>query len=182
MTIDEWDQCKDARPMLELLWNRMSEDDLVPVLHNFLVKSARRIEILLPQTDSVCGIDIAEKYLAGLVSEKALWEQNWYTEAAAFTFDFAKTSDEIDEINQWMFDVTKIPRAELDDLLIGVQFDDLDTYKLLSDAAFFVDHAMTYHTASHKRNYSSDHQKFLSPDLLRSLTTYPACSGNDPIQ
>ena len=175
MNSEDWNKCSDITQMLSVLWNKYDESELVPVLHEFLLKCARNIEVLLPQKDSIRGIEFGEKYLAGEVDEKVLSDENWAVEGAAFCIDY---NIEPNMIKSWIKQVDSILKDDIEELLSGEGFTGGDTRRLLLDAAYFADHAMIFPTCSHKNQVRENYKKFMNPDILRRVVANPEIMPN----
>ena len=177
MNKDQWMKCNDIQEMLSTLWKNYPEDILIPLLHRFFLKCARKIEILMPQRESLRGVEIGEKFLKGEVSIQCLSDENWAVEGAAFMID-QNTEPEL--IDHWIKDLESLPSEVIDNVLNQVNFSDLNTRKILLDAAYFADHAMIYPTCSHLKIVRESHIKFLHPDLLREVIGDPNSKHKTP--
>jgi len=175
MNQSDWNKSTDIGLMLEELWTKHKEEKLVPILHEFLLKCARNIEVLLPQKDSVRGIEIGEKYLSGEVDEDVLSDENWAVEGAAFCIDY---NTEPEMIQPWIKNTELIPNDEIDRILSGENITNIDTRRLLLDAAYFTDHAMIFPTCSHKNQIRESYVKFMHPEILMGIVANPEILPN----
>jgi hypothetical protein len=173
MTHAEWLCCTDVPAMLEVLWEAHSGDEatLVPHLHRYLVACCRRIQRLLPQEDSRRGIEVAERYLSGLVTDAELGDLSWYVEAAAFNIDY---NGDPESIQQWVDEVGTISAEELTAMLNppGVALD-IDARELLKRAAYFAEYAIFYPHRTRKRGVPDHYVPFLSAELLQEQFQNP---------
>lgn len=175
MNQDDWNQSSDIAQMLHVLWNKHKEEELIPIVHEFLLKCARNIEVLLPQKDSIRGIEVGEKYLSGGVDEKVLSDENWAVEGAAFCIDY---NTEPEMIQSWIKQVESVPKEKIEGILNGADITGIDTRRLLLDAAYFTDHAMIFPTCSHKNEVRESYIKFMCPNILRDIVANPEIMPN----
>ena len=91
----EWLSSDDVGSMLEFLCGRRriesgdARDSLTRSLHRFYLASCRGIWPLLTQEASRRGVELAEQFLDGKATAEQVRDYNWYTEGAAFFFDYA---------------------------------------------------------------------------------------------
>ena len=130
---------------------------------------------MLPQKESLRGIEIGEKFISGEVDLKCLNDENWSVEGAAFMFEY-NTNPEL--IEQWIQELKLIRSEDIDNVLYQEKFRNINAHDLLQDAAYFVDHAMIFPTCSHKKSVSKSHIKFLQPNFLREIVDYPSPNTN----
>ena len=175
MNRDEWFQCEKVSLMLNYLWSKHNEDSLIPVLHQYYLRCARNIEILLPQRESIRGIEIGEDFLEGKIDEEKLSSENWAVEGAAFRIEY---DTEPKKIRGWVKGLDSLEKSKLEKVLFGVDVSELDMRELLIDAAYFVDHAMIFPNCSPKNTVSDSYVKFLSTDILRDILNDPEKTPN----
>ena len=85
---------------------------------------ARNIQILLPQEESIKGIDIGENYLSGIVDKKFLSDENWSVETAGFNLEY---DSDPDLINKWIKKIGLLDSDSVDEVFNQVSHVDLDT-------------------------------------------------------
>ena len=173
MTEAEWLETSDVPQMLEALWELHDGDEsrIVPALHRYFLACCRRIWKLLPHDESRRGVEVAERYLAGRVTDAELKEVDWCVEGAAFDIDY---NCDPEAIRGWVAQTRAIPEAELRALLHPPEAATaIDTRELLKRAAYFADHAVRYPRLRPKRRVPSNYVTFLSAGLLRELFGNP---------
>lgn len=80
----------------------------IPQLHQFLIACCWKHQNLIPQSHLRKGLEGAERWIAGEISDKQLYGLNRYAEAEAFALDYAKTPDEIAELNKMFLGVGEL--------------------------------------------------------------------------
>ncbi|MEP3889207.1 MAG: hypothetical protein ABJN69_02000 [Hellea sp.] len=161
MTKEEWETSRSAPDMLTDLHIHNPEyfKSLIPVLHRYFLACCWKIEHLLPQKHLRNGIVGAEKWIKGEIDDDELNRLNWYAEAECFAIDYAKTSDEIEEIQMLINGIEQLQ---------GLPFD--DAKNLLKRAAYFAEISMLYPKINHAPFVKSlCTSQFLCPDLLRQF-------------
>lgn len=189
MTKNEWRSCNDPVEMLTFVWEQEPflslkiasqkypidydwQDylELVTPLWKYYLATARNIWKLLPQEESRKSIELAELFIAGSVPWDQVSRYNYYTEAAAFTFDYDSSPE---DIANWAREVENLPEATLCRMVNSPEpLVDFSARELLSDAAYFVDRAMMYPciTAMGPPRYQT---QFMWADTLREHASYP---------
>jgi hypothetical protein len=194
MTEAEWHRSEDAGAMIDFLWQQQgvsphrtdvrfggdgrgneappdAKVDLDRALHRFYLASCRGIWKLLPQEESRRGVELAEQWLAGTVSDEDLSKFNWYVEGAAFCIDYNTAPTDIE---CWITEVQALPGAELRSMLHPPEaVDDIEPRELLKLAAYFADYAMIYPSLSPKGPPPESYRPFLSAAVLRQHVGYP---------
>jgi hypothetical protein len=190
----EWIDSNDAGAMLEFLWlcqgiqpcaidlrsdGKFSEPDprqsdfasLERQLHQFYLACCRAIWKLLPQEESRRGVELAERYLDGKVTDEELSKYNWYVEGAAFNIDY---NCKPEAIRRWVEEVRRIPEMELRSMLHPPDAAlAIEPRKLLLQAAYFADFAMIYPTLTPKGPPPTSYYPFLSANSLRKFVGNP---------
>src|SRR5262249_7644221 len=194
MTEAEWHHSEDAGAMIDFLWQQQGVSphwtdlrfggdvrgndappgataDLDRALHRFYLASCRGIWKLLPQEESRRGVEMAEQWLAGTVSDEDLSKYNWHVEGAAFCIDYNTAPADIE---RWVAEVRALPVAELRSLLHPPEaVDEVDPRELLKRAAYFADYAMIDPSLSPKRPRPESYRPFLSAAVLRQHVGFP---------
>lgn len=159
MTKEEWAVSENAHYMLKILHHEQPGflASQVPQIHRFLIACCWKHKHLIPQRNLRKGLQGAEKWLAGEISDDELYKLNWFAEGEAFVIDYAKTDEDIREL---MTLFASIP--ELD----GLPYP--DAWQLMRKAAYFAEMSMIYSMFRRlpwiESLFSS---QFLCPDLLR---------------
>jgi hypothetical protein len=197
MTEAEWHRSDDAGGMLDFLWeqrgvslhgnnHRFGGDvrsdasegdsaDLDRALHQFYLACCRGVWKLLPQEPSRRGVEMAEQWLTGAVSDEELSKYNWYTEGAAFCIDYNSSPD---DTARWVAEVRALPAAELRSMLHPPETADaVEPRELLKRAAYFADYAMIYPSLRPLGPPPGSYRSFLSAELLRLHVGYPGQAG-----
>lgn len=193
MTEAEWHRSNDAGAMLDIFWQqrgvsvhwtdlRFGGDvrgdtskgdtaDLDRALHRFYLACCRGIWKLLPQEESRRGVEMAEQWLVGAVSDEELSKYNWHVEGAAFCIDYNTAPADIE---RWVGEVRGLPAAELRSMLHPPEAaDEIEPRELLKRAAYFVDYAMIYPSLSPQGPPPASYRPFLSAEVLRRYVGYP---------
>lgn len=189
MTKNEWLLCNDPVEMLTFLWEQEPflslkiasqkypiEYDwqdylaLVTPLHKYYLATARNIWKFLPQEESRKSIELAELFVAGSVPWDQVSRYNYYTEAAAFTFDDDSSSE---DVAIWAREVENLSEETMRKMVNSPEPTiDFGARELLSDAAYFVDEAMMYPCIAPMGPPRSGTQ-FMWADTLREHVSYP---------
>src|SRR5262249_43913611 len=122
------------------------------------------------------GVELAERFLAGEVTAEQLREYNWYTEGAAFFFDYTKADDKegMDDIARYVLEVEAIPVQEFRAMFHPpTMADEIEPRELLKRAAYFADYAMIYSDLRKRRPPPMSYRQFLSAEVLRQHVAYP---------
>ena len=162
--------------MLEGLYLQDPEnfETLVPTLHQYFLGCCWKIKHLIPQKALRKGLQGAEDWIDGLITDEDFNDLEWSAEAAAFAFEYREdlegaeyqeylTSSEhhetVTEIKALIASITELE---------GMPYE--QARQLLMDAAYFTDSAMVYPTISpgpfDKVLCTSE---FLCADLLRKF-------------
>lgn len=159
MTNEEWIRCDSASEMLAHL-NETQPDFLksqIRNLHRFLIACSWKHKNLIPQAGLRNGLVGAEKWLAGEIDDDALSRLDWHAEAVAFGLDYAKTPEDIAEIQTLIDGITEVRDLPFE-----------QAHARLRDAAYFAEGAIIYPTIDRlpwvERLFTSE---FLCPHLLR---------------
>ena len=130
---------------------------------------------MLPQEASRQGIELAENWMDGKVSDDELNKFNWQVEAAAFNIDY---DVEPERIAGWIAAVKAVPRVEMRQMLcLGKQMVGPEPRELLKQAAYFADYSMMYPTLRPVAPPSEEYRPFLWASVLRKHLTYPDLPG-----
>ncbi|NEO88689.1 MAG: hypothetical protein F6J87_31350 [Spirulina sp. SIO3F2] len=139
-------------------------------LHHFYLACCRKIWKLLPAPGSQEGVEMAEQWLRGHVTNLELNACNWDVEGAAFSIDYQTSTEELE---QWIANVELIPKLELRSVLNPPDLiDACSTYALLKRAAYFASFATMYPAMSPKGIPPEEYHLFLSPELPRKRVQY----------
>src|SRR5262249_2845506 len=142
--------------------------------HRFYLASCRGIWKLLPQEASRRGVEMAEQWLAGSVSDEEMSEYNWDVEGAAFCIDYNTAPADID---RWVAEVRALSTAELRSMVHPPgAAEGIEPRELLLRAAYFADYAMVYPSLSPKGPPPASYRPFLSATVLRQHVGYPGRS------
>ncbi len=199
MTEADWRGSGDAGAMLDFLWEQRGVSphwtdlrfgghvrgdgsasdtaDLDRALHRFYLASCRGIWKLLPQEESRRGVEMAEQWLAGAVSDEELSKYNWHTEGAAFCIDYNTAPD---DIARWVADVRALPAAALRSMLHPPgTADEVEPRELLKRAAYFAEYAMVYPSLRPPGPPPGSYRPFLSAEVLRRYVGYPGQAAGE---
>ena len=159
MNKEEWATSKSAQYMLAEI-HREHPTFLatqIPQLHKFFIACSWKHKHLIPQNHLRNGLRGAEDWIDGKIDDDELYRLNWYAEAECFIIDYAKTSQELDELRIFI--------QEIDELAL-LPFE--EARNLLRKAAYFAEGAMIYSKMRRlpwwDRLFTS---QFLCPKLLR---------------
>jgi hypothetical protein len=201
MTESEWHTSDDAGAMLDYLWARhgvsphaidvrFGDDmgdipaapgalvDLERALHRYYLACCRVIWKLLPQEESRRGVELAEQFVDGKVSDEEIRKYNWHVEGAELCIDF---NTEPEAIDCWVAEIRALTEAELRSMLHPPEAAQLiEPRELLKRAAYFADYAMIYPSLSPKGPPTASYRPFLSPEVLRQSVAYPAATADKP--
>lgn len=159
MRKEEWANSTCAQTMLRDFYNSDPEQftNLKPQLHRYLLACCWKIQHLIPQKSLRDGLLGAEKWLDGKISDEDLNDIDWFVEAEAFIIDYAKSDDEIEEINVVIKSIDELSHLPFS-----------EARRLLLDAAYFVGSAVMYqHMRGSPYKGKFTNSQFLCPDLLR---------------
>ena len=142
-------------------------------LWRYFLACAKAIWRLLPEEESRHGVEIAEKYMSGLVSEDEFWYDQFQCEEAAYQIEY-----DIDEVNIsiWVKELEGVSQKELGELVHPSAT--IQKYKpkdLLTDAAHFANFAMTPNPLIMSLSspvgckIPEQYLIFLSPSILREI-------------
>ena len=192
MTESQWNESENAILMLEFVFDvrgirsdstrhRMgyrlnsgvveTDTKFETAMHRFYIACCRRIWPLLPDKESRNGVEVAEQWLDGHLSDSALNECDYHVEGAAFGIDYKSSPD---ELGGWISIVDAIPEPELNSLLSSHNADRPDSYQLLKSAAYFAHYAIMYPAMNPKGIPPENYHQFLSAELLRQQIKYAA--------
>ncbi|MGB3471287.1 MAG: hypothetical protein WBA51_10740 [Erythrobacter sp.] len=159
MDHDEWEASDNAPSMLMQVWQKQPDylSTQVRSLHRFLIDCCWKHQNLIPQSGLRDGLRGAEKWLAGEIGYEALNRLNYYAEADAFMIDYAKSSEDLDELKALIDSVSEVRSLPFK-----------DARALLLKAAYFAEGSMIY-PMFNKLPYvdSLFTSEFLCPNLLR---------------
>ena len=102
MTEEEWLTSDDAIAMLEALRDHWQgeEDELVRIIHRYLLACCRAIWALLPMEETRLGVEVAERYIEGRATREEFAHAEYQAEGAAFflePFEWPPIDDAPDE-------------------------------------------------------------------------------------
>jgi hypothetical protein len=151
-----------------------TKEESAYLLKLYLLACAKNIWQLLPMEESRNGIEVVEKYMAGLVSDEEFHYAEYCSEGAAFAFDYydskldfssftnisgiKMSEDEINkyvkakkaqnkEIRKYVNELKSLPEDELEKLVFpGDVIKKFTPRKLLTNAAYFAHFAMIFPT------------------------------------
>ena len=157
MNKEDWAQSGNAPQMLKALHQEQPKffASQIPQLHRFLIACCWKHKHLIPQHHLRNGLRGAEKWLEGEVTSDELNKLNWYAEAEAFAFDYAKTEDDFNKLRKL---IASVPE------LNGMPFS--EAKQLMQNAAYFAECAMIY---SNFRDLPWIGRLFTSPFLCADL-------------
>lgn len=135
MTFEEWQSSDDAPHMLKTLYQEQTDffHTQVPQLHRYVLACCWKHQYLIPQPAIREGLEAAESWIRGEVTDDELDSLNWNVEAQAFHLDYAKDQDELDDIRGLVASIDELAELKFEEARI-----------LLRDAAYFADGAMVY--------------------------------------
>lgn len=159
MTKEDWEASNSASDMLRFLHLKHPNylKALIPDLHRYFIACCWKIKHLIPQKHLRNGLRGAEKWIAGEIDDEELYRLNWYAEAECFALDYAKTQEDVEEIQTLINGI---------DGLKGMEFE--DARQLLKKAAYFAEISMVYPKINHAPYVKSMcKSQFVCADLLR---------------
>jgi len=159
MNKEDWALCDDAPKMLKSLHQEQPVflAKHIPQLHRFLIACCWKHKHLIPQPHLRNGLLGAERWLEGKLTNAELSDLNWYAEAEAFAFEYAKSEKDFDKLRKL---IASVPE------LNGIGFS--DAKQLMEDAAYFAEGSMVYSRINELPWVPSLlTSKFLCADLLR---------------
>jgi hypothetical protein len=169
MTEAEWTATDDTPRMIGALREVRKNDpaDLELELQRYYLACCRAIWRLLPQEESRNGVVVAERRLAGEVSDEEFYRAEYECEGAAFNIDY--NCDPV-AIQLWIEQTQAISKAELRAMLHPPDaVDQIETVELLKRAAYFADFAMVSAEITPRGHVFPSHFLFFSADLLRRM-------------
>ncbi|QEF99793.1 hypothetical protein Mal15_38600 [Stieleria maiorica] len=189
MTEQQWETTDDAILMIGYIWG-VTNDSRSPLpklsrgmnrshhpsveLHRYYLACCRSIWPLLPQKASRRGIELAELWVDGKVSNVELNKFNYYVEGAAFNIDY---NTEPDSIEKWIADV-RANDSYRHLLHPPAAADRLAPREILKRAAYFADYAMVYPSLRPEGPPPETYRPFLSAELLRRFVAFDDISNS----
>ena len=127
-------------------------------VHLYLIKCSRRIWGLIPDIGSRKGIEAAENYLNGIITQEEAYKADWPSEASAFLFDYSDASDK--KIN--LYTNTVISNiSKYESILVPPQEIKPETVQsLLKNAAYFANMVLCFRKVRFGRNHKSTMEKY----------------------
>ena len=190
MTKNDWENCNSASEMIEFLWSKEPLTSIAKVygkclsteewnkyleheipLYRFYLASCRNIWEFLPLEESRNGVELAEKYIDGIVTFDQVNEYSWHTEGAAFCIEYNSLPE---KIAVWVREVESISTPAKKKMLnLPETAGDIEAREILLNAAYFAHYAMMYPTVTPKGPPRKGYLKFMFPDVLREYVSYP---------
>jgi hypothetical protein len=132
---------------------------------------------LLPHEESRRGVEMAEQWLAGAVSDEELSRYNWDVEGEAFCIDYNTAPEDVE---RWVAAVQALPAAELRSMVhLPQTADKVGPRELLRRAAYFADYAMVYPSLGPQAPPPVSYRPFLSAQVLRRHVAYTGRTQGD---
>jgi hypothetical protein len=170
MTEEQWLRSEDVSAMIKWFrtnWNG-TESDLNRLIQRYCLACCRRIWPLLTIEGSRRGVEVAERYNAGLATREELAKAEGDAEGAAFHIEL---DDEGEQILRWVGQVGLIPPEQLREMVRPKQSGETVTpIETLISAAYFADFAICYTRISPKESIDR-YETFLSAPLLREFVS-----------
>lgn len=135
MKKEDWAVSQNAQEMLETIHQERPNflRTQIAQLHKYLIACCWKHKHLIPQSHLRNGLEGAERWLAGEISDDQLNELNWYAEAEAFALDYAETPEELAELHALFAGIEELQ---------GMPF--AEARQLMRDAAYFAEGSMIY--------------------------------------
>ena len=150
----------------------LKDPESMTIIQKYLLECCRRIWELLPDSGSRKGVEAAEKLCRGEISWEDAMETDWYSEGAAFLFEYGKDTDP--EISEYIGQIN-LQRTTIGRLLVPpVYMGEIDIKELLMEAAYFANTALNYPGISYGTTKSHNQSmreisKFLPLDLFKIM-------------